>query len=194
MRNTTFLLLAGLLLTTPALLSAEPTTWSVDGTHSEVAFSVRHFLTRVPGNFDEFEGTIVHDPDDLAASSVEFTVQAASIDTDDVKRDEHLKSADFFDVATHPTLTFVSTSVSGAGNELEVTGDLTIRGTTKTITIPVEYAGSMATPMGMKAGYSSEFTIDRTEFGVSWNRAIEGGGAVLGDDVKIRINIEADAQ
>ena len=189
MRHTTLLLLTALLLTTPALLSAEATTWSVDGTHSEVAFSVRHFFTQVPGSFDEFEGTIVHDPDDPAASSVKFTVQTASIDTKDAKRDEHLKSADFFDVASHPTMTFVSNAVSGTGKELEVTGDLTIRGTTKTITIPVEFLGSSAT----KAGFSTEFTIDRTEYGVSWNRAVEGGGAVLGDEVKIRINIEADA-
>jgi polyisoprenoid-binding protein YceI len=191
MRNTTLFVLGILLLSSPAILSAEATTWSADTTHSEVAFSVRHFFTQVPGSFGGFEGTIVHDPDNLAGSSVEFTVDAASIDTKDPKRDEHLRSADFFDVANNPTLTFKSTGVAGAGNNLEVTGDLTIRGTTKSITIPVEFAGSMDTPMGRKAGFSTEFAIDRHEFGVSWNRALEGGGAVLGDDVKVRINIEA---
>ena len=194
MRHTTFLVLTVLLLSTPALLSADATTWSVDGTHSNVAFSVRHFFTNVPGSFGDFEGTIVHDPDNLSASSVEFVVRTASIDTKDAKRDEHLASADFFDVAGHPTMSFKSTAVNGAGNALEVTGDLTIRGTTKTITIPVEFAGSMATPMGTKAGFSSEFTIDRMEYGVTWNRGLEGGGAVLGDDVEIRINIEANAE
>lgn len=193
MRRTTLFVLGILLLSTPTLLSAEPTTWSVDGTHSEVAFSVRHFFTQVPGGFGEFEGTIVHDPDNIPGSTVDFTVQAASINTNDAKRDEHLKSGDFFDTASHPTLTFKSTSVSGMGGDLEVTGDLTIRGTTKTVTIPVQFAGSMETPMGKKAGFSSKFTIDRTDYGVSWNRGLEGGGAVLGDEVEIRINIEANA-
>ena len=194
MRNTTLFILGILMLSTPALVSAEATTWTVDDAHSEVAFSVRHFFTQVPGRFDGFTGTIVHDPDAPAGSSVEFSVDATTIDTKDEKRDEHLKSGDFFDVANNPTMTFKSTGVSGAGNSLEVTGDLTLRGTTKSITIPVEFAGSAATPMGKKAGFSTEFTIDRTEYGVSWNRGLEGGGAVLGDDVEIRINIEAGAE
>lgn len=174
--------------------AAETSTWSVDTAHSAVNFSVRHFLTPVPGNFTDFSGTIKYDPENIAASSVEFTVQAASIDTDNADRDQHLRSADFFDVENFPTLSFVSTSVGGTADELQVTGDLTMHGVTKQITVPVEFLGSMATPMGTKAGFVTGFKVDRKEFGINWNRVLDQGGAILGDEVKVDITIEANQQ
>jgi polyisoprenoid-binding protein YceI len=177
-----------LLLALPALAAAAATTYNVDPVHSTVGFKVRHFVTSVPGRFNDFAGTIVYDPENPAASKVEFTVQAASLDTRNERRDGHLKSADFFDVEKHPTLTFKSKKVSGSGDALQLTGDLTIRGVTKEVTVPVEVLGTM----GAKAGFATEFKIDRTDFGVAWNRAAEGGGSILGDEVTIRIDVEAD--
>jgi len=175
-------------LAVPGVASAAATTYKVDPVHSTVGFSVRHFVTRVPGEFNEFEGMIVYDPENLGASKVEFTVQAASIDTDNDQRDGHLKSEDFFAVEQHPTLTFKSKKISGSGDEVRVTGDLTIRGVTKEVTVPVEVLGTM----GPKAGFATEFKVNRTDYGVTWNRAAEGGGTILSDEVTIRIDVEAD--
>ncbi len=178
-------------LLVPAVASAEPTTWKVDPVHSSVQFSVRHFLTPVTGQFNEFSGTIVYDPENVSSSSVEFTVQAASIDTKNERRDGHLRSADFFDVEKYETLSFKSQKVEGSNGDLQVTGELTIHGVTKTVTVPVEALGAMDTPMGRRAGFVTEFTIDRKDFGIVWNRALDQGGAVLGDEVKISIAVEA---
>ena len=170
---------------------AQGATWNVDAAHSHVGFSVRHLLTPVPGSFGDFTGTIVYDEENPAASSVEFTVHTASIDTNNERRDNHLRSADFFDAENHPTLTFKSKKVAPlGGNNLAVTGDLTIRGVTKEVTVPVEVLGVM----GDKAGFQTELTIDRKEYGVVWNRALDQGGTVLGDDVKILLTIEADRE
>lgn len=182
-------MLAALLV--PTAVWADAATWQVDPAHSNVAFEIRHFFTQVPGRFNDFSGTIHHDPEDPANSKVEFTVQATSIDTRNDQRDNHLRSADFFDVEKFPTLSFKSTGVEGSGNELQVTGDLTIHGVTKQVTIPVEFLGSMSTPMGPRAGFSTEFEIDRKEFGITWNRALDQGGAILGDEVSIDIDVEA---
>ena len=178
------------LLALPVVASAEATTWNVDPVHSDVAFKVRHLLTPVRGQFNDFSGVVVYDPARPSASSVEMTVQAASIDTDNDKRDGHLRSDDFFAVETYPTLTFKSTAVAKTGDGLAVTGDLTIRGVTKRITIPVEVLGVM----GDKAGFSTELTIDRQEYGVNWNRTLDQGGAMLGDDVTISLSFELDRQ
>lgn len=183
-------LLTSLLVTSLAWAEAE--TWQVDPVHSNVGFSIRHFLTPVHGTFKDFSGTIVHDPDNVAASSVEFTVQAASIDTQNDQRDQHLRSPDFFDVEKHPTLSFKSESVKAAGDgKLHVTGKFTLHGVTKEITVPVEALGAMDTPMGRRAGFVTEFTIDRKDYGITWNRALDQGGAILGDEVKITISVEA---
>jgi len=176
------------LLALPLTAAAEQTTWTVDPVHSEVGFSVRHLLTPVSGEFNDFSGTIVYDAEEPSNSSVDVTVQAASIDTDNERRDGHLKSEDFFAVEQHPTLTFKSKKVAKLGGNLAVTGDLTIRGVTKEVTIPIDVLGVL----GDKAGFSTEFTVDRQEFGVSWNRALDQGGALLGDDVKVRLNFEVD--
>jgi polyisoprenoid-binding protein YceI len=184
-----------LALALPALAVAEPAVYKVDPDHSAISFSVRHFVSNVPGRFRDFDGTIKYDKQAPANSSVEFTVQAASIDTDNDDRDTHLKSPDFFDAQKFPTLSFASTSVKAQdADTLEVTGDLTIHGVTKRVTIPVEVLGTMATPRGEKAGFETSFTVNRKEYGVIWNRVLDAGGTVLGEDVKVNIAIEADRQ
>lgn len=183
-----------LALALPALAAAEPVVYKVDGDHSGISFSVRHFVTNAPGRFKDFSGTIHHDKANPAASKVEFTVQAASIDTANDDRDKHLRSADFFDVEKFPTWTFTSTQVKALDNDtLEVTGDMTIHGVTKKVTIPVDFLGTAKTPNGEKAGYETQFTVNRKDFGIIWNRVMDAG-PVLGEDVKVTINIEADRQ
>lgn len=181
-----------LLALAPALAVAEPVTYKVDADHSGVSFSIRHFVSNTPGRFKDFDGTIKYDKDAPAASSVEFTIQAASIDTANNDRDEHLRGADFFDVQKFPTLTFVSNSVKPVDKDtLEVTGDLTMHGVTKKITIPVEVLGSVKTPNGEKAGFETSFTVNRKDYGIVWNRVLDSS-TVLGEDVKITVNIEAN--
>lgn len=184
-----------LALLLPALAVADPIVYKVDSDHSGVSFTIRHFVSNVPGRFKDFDGVIKYDPQNPAASSVNFTIQAASIDTDNADRDNHLKGADFFDVAKFPTLTFSSTSVKAVdADTLEVTGELTMKGVTKKVTVPVDVLGSVKTPRGEKAGFETAFKLDRKEYGITWNRALDAGGAVLGDDVKVSISIEADRQ
>lgn len=177
------------------MAAADPAVYKVDPDHSGVSFSIRHFVSNVRGRFKEFDGVIKYDKANPAASSVSFTVQAKSIDTDNGDRDNHLRSPDFFDAEKYPTLTFSSTSVKAVdADTLEVTGDLTIRGVTKKVTVPVEVLGSVKTPRGEKAGFETAFKVDRKEYGITWNRALDTGGAILGDDVKIEISIESDRQ
>lgn len=184
-----------LTLLLPVVAVADPAVYKVDSDHSGVSFTIRHFVSNVPGRFKDFDGVIKYDAQNPAASSVSFTVQAASIDTDNGDRDNHLRSADFFDVEKFPTLTFSSTAVKAVdADTLEVTGDLTIKGQTKKVTVPVELLGSVKTPRGEKAGFETAFKLDRKEYGITWNRALDTGGAILGDDVKINISIEADRQ
>ena len=181
-----------LLALAPALAVAEPVTYKVDADHSGVSFSIRHFVSNTPGRFKDFDGTIKYDKDAPANSTVEFTIQAASIDTANNDRDEHLRGADFFDVQKFPTLTFVSTGVKPVDKDtLEVTGDMTMHGVTKKITIPVEVLGSVKTPNGEKAGFETKFTVNRKDYGIVWNRMLDST-AVLGDNVEITINIEAN--
>jgi polyisoprenoid-binding protein YceI len=176
-----------------AVAAAEPVVYKVDPAHSGVSFTIRHFVSNVPGRFGDFDSTIKYDKQNPAASSVNFTVQAASIDTDNKDRDEHLRSPDFFDVQKFPTLTFASTEVKAKdANNLEVTGDLTIHGVTKRVTIPVEVLGTAKGPRGEKAGFESSFKLNRKDYGIIWNRVVEG--PVLGDEVKVNISVEADRQ
>ncbi len=198
MKSKTFLHILALALLLTALatvVAAEPTAYKVDPAHSAVGFTVRHFVSNVPGRFGDFNGVIKYDKQSPAASSVEFTVQAKSIDTGNKDRDDHLRSADFFDVEKFPTLTFASTKVAAKdADTLDVTGNLTIHGVTKQVTIPVDVLGTVKGPRGEKAGFESSFTINRKEYGVIWNRVLDAGGTVLGEDVKVNISIEADAQ
>jgi len=189
------LLLLSLTLLLPTLASAEPATYKIDPNHSSVGFSIRHFVSNVPGRFRDFSGVIKYDKQNPAASSVEFTVQAASITTDNNDRDEHLRSADFFDVQKFPTLTFTSTKVTPKdANTLDVTGNLTLHGVTREIAIPVQVLGTMKAPRGEKAGFEASFTLNRKEYGIVWNRVFDFGSTLLGDEVRISIEIEADRQ
>lgn len=194
MQTKTLVKAFSLALLLPALAAAEPATYKVDSSHSAVSFTIRHFVSNVPGRFKDFEGVIKHDRQKPEASSVNFTVQSASIDTANNDRDEHLRGPDFFDVQKYPTLSFASTSVKAKdANNLEVTGDLTLHGVTKRITIPVEFLGAVKGPRGEKAGFESTFTLNRKDYGIVWNRVLDAG-PVLSDDVKVTISIEADRQ
>ena len=177
--------------TTTTLIGAR--TFNVDKSHSEVTFQVRHLLTKVRGRFSEFSGAITYDEAQPTASSVAISVQAASIDTNEPNRDTHLRSDDFFAVDTYPTLDFTSTQVAAAGpDRFDVTGDLTIRGVTKRVTVPVTVLGKAIDPWGNeKLGLETEFTVNRKDFGLSWNAALETGGFLVGDDVKIALSLQA---
>jgi polyisoprenoid-binding protein YceI len=190
-RKLTLTAAALVLAASPAF--AAPDTYAIDKDHSETSFLVQHMLGKVRGVFTDFGGTIVFDKANPAASSVEFKVKATSIDTNNDKRDEHLRSPDFFDVATYPEITFKSAKVvAKGGNAFDVTGTLTIRGVGKTVTLPVKYLGEAKDPWGnVKASFETGITINRKDYNVVWNKALDAGGFVLGDDVAISINIEA---
>jgi polyisoprenoid-binding protein YceI len=194
MRSKKFVVALLLLLALPALASAAPVLFKVDPDHSSATFSIRHFVTNVHGRFKDFEGTVKYDKQNPTASTVEFTAQTASIDTDNKDRDNHLKSPDFFDVAKFPTMTFTSTSVKPRdANTLDVTGNLTIHGVTKPVTVPVSLLGTIATKGGgEKAGFETAFTVDRKDYGLEWNRVLDTGGTLLGNEVKIAISVEAN--
>jgi polyisoprenoid-binding protein YceI len=171
-------------------------TFTIDKAHSEAHFQVRHLVTRVRGRFSDFEGTVEFDEARPEQSRVDFTIRTASIDTNEPDRDKHLRSEDFFFVDKYPTITFTSTRIAKATeNEFKVTGDLTIRGVTKPITLDVTYLGSAKDPWGnLKAGFEAETTLNRKEFGLMWNAALETGGFLVGDEVKVTLSIQAAAQ
>jgi polyisoprenoid-binding protein YceI len=171
-------------------------THQIDKAHSEATFQVRHLLTKVRGRFSDFRGTIQFDPAAPERSSVDFAIQAASIDTNEPDRDKHLRSADFFDVEKFPTLTFTSESVTPHGPErFDVKGTLTIRGTARNLTVPVTYLGTARDPWGNeRAAFEAEVVINRKDFGLNWNAALETGGFLVGDEVRISLSIQAVAQ
>ncbi len=180
-------------LVTASAAVAAPETYQFDKNHTLVGFRIRHFVTKVEGRFREFEGTVTLDRQAPAVSRVEVTIQAASIDTGAENRDKHLKSADFFDVEKYPTITFKSTKVAAKGGEVfDVTGDFTMHGVTKTITVPVHHLGFMKAGKQDKAGFEVNFTLNRKEYGITWNRAVDAGGFMLADDVEINIQVEAN--
>lgn len=167
--------------------------YQLDPVHSYVGFSVRHLMVSwVKGEFKEFSGEIVHDPQDLGQSSVRVAIKAASLDTRNERRNNHLKSPDFFSVEQFPEITFQSKRVAKRGDGYVAIGDLTIRGITKEIELPFTLAGPVTGPDGRpRLGAEAATTINRLDFQVSWNRALEGGGLVVGDDAKIEIQVEA---
>jgi polyisoprenoid-binding protein YceI len=168
--------------------------WTIDKAHSMASFKVRHLVANVTGSFRDFDANINIDRAKPANSSVEFTIQAKSIDTGNTNRDEHLRSPDFFDVEKFPTITFKSTSVkANSANDFAVTGDLTMHGVTKSITIPVSFLGFGKDGRGNeKAGFEIETTLNRKDYGIVWNRNVDEGGLLLGDDVKVSINLETN--
>ncbi len=171
-------------------------TWTVDKVHSDVTFTIRHFVSRVHGRFTDFSGTVVTDTANPAASSVEFTIQTASIDTGVAQRDQDLRSPKFFDVAKYPTITFKSTKVVSKGNNgYEVTGTLTMHGVSKTVTLPVSYLGRTKDVWGgERAGFELTTSLDRKDYGINWNQTLDSGGVMLGDDVGITIDLETVLQ
>ena len=179
------------LIATPLLAQDAAEAWGIDKNHSMATFKVRHFTANVIGQFRDFDGSVAIDRANPGKSSVEFTIQATSIDTGNAKRDEHLRSADFFDVANHPTLAFKSTAVTAKSKtEFDVTGDLTIHGVTKRVTLPVTFGGFLKHPRGEKAGFEVEATLNRKDYGIVWNQVLDAGGVMLGEDVKVTVNLE----
>ena len=171
-------------------------TFQIDKAHSEATFQVRHLISKVRGRFSDFDGTVELDDARPEQSKVSLTIKAASIDTGVADRDQHLRSDDFFATDTHPTLTFVSTAiVPKGGNHYEVTGDLTMRGVTKSIVLPIEFLGTATDPWGnQKVAFEGEVTLNRKDYGLNWNAAIETGGFLVGDEVKVSLSIQAAAK
>jgi len=168
-------------------------TFQIDKAHSEATFQVRHLISKVRGRFSDFDGTIDFDQARPEQSQVSVTIRAASIDTGVADRDKHLRSDDFFAVDKYPTLTFVSTTIAPkGGNRYEVTGDLTMRGVTKSIVLPIEFLGAATDPWGnQKVAFEGEVTLNRKDYGLNWNAAIETGGFLVGDEVKVSLSIQA---
>jgi len=186
--------LAFALVLTAATVLADTQTYVVDRPHSEADFSVRHMMSKVSGKFDDFTGTINLDRANASASSVEFTIKTASINTGDANRDKHLRTADFFDVEKNPEIHFKSTAIATTKNKnvFNVTGDLTMRGVTKRVTLPVELLGFQKDPWGNeRAGFQLETKLNRKDYGINWNKALDNGGWLVGDDVTVSINLEA---
>jgi polyisoprenoid-binding protein YceI len=172
-------------------------TYVVDPVHSYVGFQVKHMMvTNVKGTFDTFEGTIDLDPADPTKSSVTFSIDVASINTKNEKRDTHLRTGDFFDVEHHPQITFKSKRIEKREGGYTAVGDLTIRGVTKEVALPFVLNGPVANPWGQVViGVEvDDITVDRHDFGVSWNNALEAGGFVVGDEVTIQLQAEAAKQ
>jgi len=175
---------------------AKSTTWKIDPAHSNVEFAVKHLMiSTVKGLFTDVEGEIVIVEGDPSKSSVSATLKAASIDTRTGQRDDHLRSADFLDAANFPEITFKSTRISGDESEFEVVGNLTIRGVTRPITLDVTNEGAGKDPWGGdRIAFSATAKLDRRDFGLTWNQAIEAGGVLVGNDVKISIDVQAVKQ
>ena len=168
-------------------------TWVIDPSHSEIAFTARHLMvSKVRGSFSGFAGTITVSDDAVKA---EATIEANTVNTRDENRDAHLRTGDFFDIENHPTWTFVSTGIKGSGNDFVVVGDLTLRGVTKSVELETEFLGVNVDPWGnTKIGFEGETEISRKDFGVEWNAPLEAGGVLVGEEVKIELEIQAALQ
>jgi polyisoprenoid-binding protein YceI len=169
-------------------------TWNIDPVHSEVSFSVRHMMVgKVRGRFTSFGGEITVTDD--GAATVNATVDVSSVDTQNPQRDEHIRSADFFDAATHPTITFRSTGLRAHGGKTYLDGELTLHGVTRPVTLELEVGGVTTDPYGLlRAGFSAETEIERKDYGISINMPMDGGGVVVGEKVKISLEVEAVRQ
>ena len=170
------------------------TNWTLDPIHSEVGFSVKHMMiSKVKGGFDKLDATIIADPSDLTTAEIEFTIDVASIDTRNEDRDNHLRSADFFDVEKYPTLTFKATNIEKTDDdEYAVTGDVVLHGVTRQETFDITFEGQGKDPWGAeKAGFSGKTKIKRSDYNLTWNAALETGGVLVGDQITITLEIQA---
>ncbi len=194
MPRLTHLIVIGLLslLTNPCWAAS----YSLDQAHSSIGFSIKHLMvSTLRGSFADAAGTIEFDPTALETFKATVTIQATSIDTNNEKRDNHLRSADFFDVANHPAITFTGKSLKKNGDSYVIVGDLTLLNVTKEISIPCGIQGPIQMPSGGQAiGISGQTTINRKDFGMAWNKSMDQGGLVVGEDVAIDVNIEAHQQ
>lgn len=169
-------------------------TWALDPTHTRLGFVTRHaMITKVRGSFNDFTGTVIVPAEGIAGAGAEVSVTASSIDTRNADRDGHLKSNDFFDMETYPEITFRSTAIAPTGSGgVEVTGDLTIKGTTRSVTIPFDYAGTATDPFGnLRAGFEGATTLNRSDYGLTWNAALETGGVLVAEKVTLEIEVSA---
>jgi polyisoprenoid-binding protein YceI len=175
---------------------AQAATYAIDQAHSSVSFKVRHMMvSKVNGVFESFSGTLEFVEGEPQDWSVEAAIDVASIDTSDAKRDEHLRSADFFDAENHPEMTFKSTGVEAGGDGYVLTGDLTLMGVTKPVELALEFNGEIEDPWGnTRAGFSASGKLDRRDFGISWNKTMDKGGIVVGNEISIALEIEAIKQ
>jgi polyisoprenoid-binding protein YceI len=176
-----------------ALPVVAQTTWKIDPVHSKVLFTVSHMVvSEVTGRFNEFDATLVQTNDDFSESKLSATIKTNSIDTDNEKRDEHLKSADFFDAEKYPEITFESKSFVKTGeNKYTITGNLTMHGITKEVVLHTTMNGIVKSPWGNEvAGFKAETTVNRYDFGLKWNKALEAGGVIVGENVKVTLQVE----
>jgi len=183
--------LAVLILAAAPLFAAE--TFTVDKVHSNAQFTIRHLMSKVTGKFTDVEGAVQVDRAKPEASAVEFKIKTASIDTANKQRDDHLRSPDFFDAANNPEITFKSTKMKATGKDnYQVTGTLTIRGVSKEITVPVTLLGEMKDPWGNdRMGFEVQTTLNRKDYNILWNKTLDAGGYLLGDDVTVALTLEA---
>jgi polyisoprenoid-binding protein YceI len=186
-------LLIALFITIPTTFAA---TYQLDPAHTQIHFTIPHLMVfKVRGNFNDFAGTVQTDATSMTLTSAKATIQTASIDTRNQKRDKHLRSADFFEAEKYPEISFVSKQVTGSGSDITVVGDLTIKGVTKEVTLTGGFLGAATDPWGnQRAGFEATGKISRSEFGLTWNKALETGGVVVGDEVKIGLEVEAIMQ
>ena len=191
--SVSILTLSALLLAARAF--AAPQVYEIDPVHSRVEFTIRHMFSKVTGNFGTFKGTIRYDAADPSASSVNTEIDASSIDTNNERRDGHLKSPDFFDVAKYPTITFTSTKVkTDSDGKIKVEGTLTMHGVQKQVNLDVAYLGAGPGLDGVvRSGFEGLTKVDRKDYGIVWNKALDKGSTLLGDDVQISLEIEAVA-
>lgn len=190
--KTRLLLFAALLLAAFAIPVENPTSWSIDAAHSSISFKVRHLgISNVRGEFLAYDAEILMDGADLSTLSVNASIETASIDTGNERRDGHLRSDDFFAAEEFPEMTFTSTGVTEVeGNKFQLSGDLTIRDVTQTIVLEGEFLGTASMGDSERAGFGASTTINRTEFNLSWDRLTEAGGLVVGHDVEIILELE----
>ena len=177
-------------------LPASAATYAIDADHSSVTFKIRHLFSKTSGQFKQFEGTLDYEPGKPETWKAEAVIQAASIDTNVAPRDKHLRSADFFDVETYPTLAFKSTKVTDVTAEkATLQGDLTLHGVTRPVVMDLAIHGVGKDPWGnTRAGFTATVKIDRKDFGLTWNKAVETGGVLVGDEVEITLEIEGLAK